>query len=232
MSGLRYLAVAIGAIGAIATGEVRADELQARLLQAMRASDPEAYGFQRTIAFERTGAARKVIVERYDPRAQPAQRWSLVSVDGRPASAKEVEQARKAKRESTPSYRELAKWFGAPAVRIDAAPGHATYRFDRLPAGAVKIGSHDASPDMHAEAYVNMTGKVPFVERVRFTSTKAFRMMLVASVQSIDVTARYAPLAGGAIVPATSASVLKGSMLGKSGQMTTAVTYAGFEPVR
>ena len=55
---------------------------------------------------------------------------------------------------------------------------------------------------------------------------------MVASVQSIDISARYVSLSSGAIVPAASASIINGSMLGKSGQITTAVTFGSFEAVR
>lgn len=216
----------------LVTVEAKADELQSKLLQGIKSNNPEAYSFQRSMVLERTGSARKVLVERYDPRAGAGQRWSLVSVDGHAPSAKDVEQSRKSRKGTTPSYHELAEWFGAPAVRTDTAPGYVTYRFSRLPAGVMKIGSHDASADTQAEAIVNVKGKMPFVERVRFTSTKGFRMMMVASVQSIDVSARYASLSNGAIVPVASASVINGSMLGRSGQITTAVTFASFEAVR
>ncbi|RZI60434.1 MAG: hypothetical protein EOP14_01140 [Pseudomonas sp.] len=219
-------------ICSFAAAEARADELQTKVLHAIRASQPDAYSFQRTLAFERTGSARKVLMERYDPRRPMNQRWSLVSVDGHPPRSKEVEQSQKSRKGPTPSYHELAEWFGAPAVRSDAAPGYVTYHFSRLPAGVMKIGSHDASADTQADALVNIKVKIPFVERVRFTSAKGFRMMMVASVQSIDFSARYTQFANGAVVPATSASTIKGSMFGKSGQMTTSVTFASFEAAR
>ena len=227
-SGIKYVVFILCSITAV---ESRADELQNRLLQGIRSTNPEAYSFQRSMILERTGSARKVLVERYDPRGQAGQRWSLVRVDGHAPSPKDIEQSRKSRKGTTPSYRELAEWFGAPAVRTDTAPGYVTYRFSRLPAGVIKIGSHDASADTQAEAVVNVKGKVPFVERVRFTSTKGFRMMM-ASVQSIDISARYVSLSSGAIVPAASASIINGSMLGKSGQITTAVTFGSFEAVR
>lgn len=219
-------------ICSFAAAEARADELQTKVLQAIRASKPDAYSFQRTMAFERTGSARKVLMERYDPRRPLDQRWSLISVDGHPPSSKEVEQSRKSRKGPTPSYYELAEWFGAPAVRSDVTSGYVAYHFSRLPTGVMKIGSHDASADTQAEAFVNIKGKVPFVERVRFTSAKSFRMMMVASVQSIDFSARYTQFANGVVVPTSSATVIKGSMLGKSGQITTAVTFASFEAAR
>lgn len=209
-----------------------ADDLQNRVLAAMRASRPDAFRFQRTSVADRTGAERKTVVERYDPARPPSQRWQLVSVDGRAPTAKESEKARKAKRGPAPSYAELADWFGAPATRSETTPGYVTYRFAKLPAGAVEIGSHDASADTQAEAMVNVRARTPFVERVRFTSTKGFRMMMVASVQSLDVVSRYAALATGEIVPASSASTITGSLFGKSGSIRSTATFSGFQAVR
>lgn len=211
---------------------LRLDELQSKVLSAISASRTDAFGFQRTMVIEKTGSARKVMVERYDPRRPLAGRWSLVSVDGRAPSAKELEQSRKAKRGPVPSYAELAKWFGATATRADTAPGHVIYRFGRLPAGALKIGSHDASADTQAEAFVNVKGNAPFVERVRFTSSKGFRMMMVASVKSMDVTSRYALLPTGAVVPEASTVTMTGSLLGKSGQIKSAVTFDAFQAIK
>ena len=209
----------------------RADELQQRLLAGMQATRADGFAFRQTTAIERTGAARKTLVEQFDPRRAAAERWSLISVDGRAPTEKDLAGWRKIKRERVPSYAENAKWFGTPATRVDA-DGVTTYRFARLPAGTLKIGSHDASADAQAEAVVNMRGRVPFVERVRFVTTKPFRMMLVASVQAITATARYAALPSGAVVPAEVASRTTGSLMGKSGVLTTQTTYADVQPVR
>ncbi|MCG7349657.1 hypothetical protein [Sphingomonas sp. ACRSK] len=222
----------VAAAAALAAAEARADELQNRVVAAMRASRPDAFRFQRTSITDRTGSARTTVVEQYDPGRPAALRWQLVSVDGRAPTAKEAEKSRKAKRGPDPSYAELAKWFGAPATRSEPTPGYVTYRFARLPAGSVKIGSHDASADTQAEAWVNVRAKTPFVERVRFTSTKGFRMMMVASVKSMDVVSRFALLPGGQVVPSASETTLTGSLLGKSGRIHATASYAAFQPVR
>ncbi|MDT9600192.1 hypothetical protein [Sphingosinicella rhizophila] len=107
-----------------------------------------------------------------------------------------------------------------------------TYRFARLPAGTLRIGSHDASAHTQAEAVVNVKGKTPFVERIKFTSTRKFRLMLVASVRSMTITGRYTLLPNGAAVPAEASSLLDGSMLGKSGQMKTVATFSDFRAAR
>ncbi len=212
--------------------EARADELQNKLLAAARATRADSFSFRRTIAIDGTDNPRKVMVEQYDPRRPAAQQWSLISVDGRAPTAKEIAESRKAKRGPVPSYGELAKWIGSPATRTDTSTGTVTYRFARLPAGTLKIGSHDASAHTQAEAIVNIKGKTPFVERIRFASTKKFKLMLVASVRSMTISGRYSLLPNGAAVPAEASSLLDGSMLGKSGQMKTMATFSDFRATR
>ena len=209
--------------------QARADALQDRVLAGMRVVRADAYAFQRSIAVVREGAAAKTVVERFDPRRPAAQRWTPVSVDGRAPAPKDLERARKAKRDRTPSYAELARWFGAPATRADGPAGYVVYRFARLPAGTLKIGSHDASADTSAEALVNVRGPAPFVERVRFASAKPFRMMMVARVQSIAATARYRPLPDGTPVPLDTATDMAGSLMGKAGRMRATATFSGWE---
>lgn len=217
---------------ALAPAAAWGDALQGEVLATMRATRADGFAFRRTIAIERSGAARKVFVERFDPRRPAADRWTLVSVDGRAPTAKETSQSRKAHRGPIPSYGELAKWFGAPALRSDNAPGQVTYRFARLPDGVLKIGPHDASRDTQAEAVVNTTGTAPYVERVRFTSNRPFRMMLVASVQAMTITARYRLLSSGGVAPAAITSAITGAMLGKSGKIDTVMTFDDVQPVR
>ncbi len=219
------------ALGCCARG-AHADELQDRVLAGARATRADSHLFRRTLAIERTGAPRQVRIEEHDPRRPTAQRWSLVSIDGRAPTAKELADARRQRRGPVPSYADIARWFGAPAVRVAAAPGYAAYRFARLPKGALKLGPFDASENVTAEAVVNVQGSRPFVERVRWTATKPFRMMLVASVRNMAVNARYRLLPDGYPVPQDLSSDTSGSMLGRSGRLRTAATYADFRPAR
>lgn len=224
--------LALTAATALIPATAHADALQNEVLAGIRATRADSFAFQRTITIERTGAARKVMVDRYDPRRPEPQRWSIVSIDGRAPTPKEATKSLKDRRGQVASYAELAKWFGGPATRSETAPGHVTYRFARLPDGVLKIGSHDASPDTQAEAVVNTTARTPFVERVRLTSTKPFRMMLVASVQSMVVNARYRLLPTGQVVPAATTTAINGAMLGKSGRLDSTITFDDVQPVR
>ncbi|MEG3145732.1 hypothetical protein U1839_13810 [Sphingomonas sp. RT2P30] len=228
----KYVLISVALAAGSVAGAADADTLQDQVLAMARNTRSDAFSFRRTMVMESTGSARKVVIEQFDPRRPAGAQWSLISVDGAAPTAKQVEQSRKAKRGPVPSYAQIAEWFGAPATRSDHAPGYVLYRFARLPQGALKIGSHDASADTQAEALVNTRGGVPFVEQVRLTSTKGFRMMLVALLQSMTISGHYRLLPDGHAVPADSASNLTGSLLGKAGQIKTTVTYTDFQKVR
>lgn len=221
-------ALATGGLG----GAAHADALQDQVLATARATRSDIYAFRRTITIERTGVARQVFVEQFDPRRPAGQQWLLASVDGHAPAEKDLKAWRKGDRGPVPSYNQLAKWFGGAATRSDGAQGHVTYRFARLPAGALKLGSHDASADTQAEAVVNIQGKFPYVERVRLVSTKSFRMMLVASVQSMATSGHYRVQPDGLAVPAESTSRIIGSLFGKDQTIQALATYSDFQKVR
>lgn len=229
---LKPLIVALALAASLTATAAQADPLQARVLAAARATPTDRFAFRRTMVIERTGAARKVVVEQFDPRRPAAGQWTLVTVDGRAPTAKEIAESRKAKRGPAPAYANIAKWFGGPATRSDPAPGRVLYRFARMPAGSLKVGSHDASGDARAEALVDTSGAVPFVERVRVTTTKGFRMMLVASIKTMTSTGRYRPLPDGTVVPGDMVTEMTGSLMGKAGQLKTTITHSEFRAVR
>jgi hypothetical protein len=223
---------ALAAAALLAPAAAHADALQDRVLAAARATSPERFAFQRSVRFARTGADAKTVVEGFDPRRAPDARWQLVSVDGRAPTKKDLADWRKQKRGDTPSYHEVAKWFGGPATATPTGPGRVLYRFARLPAGTFKINNRDLSADTAAEALVNTAGRVPFVERTQLRSTKGFRMMLVAKLDSMTATGRYRQLADGQVVPDGVTSDITGSLMGKNGTMTVRIAYSDQRAVR
>ncbi|WP_457351249.1 hypothetical protein [Sphingomonas sp. UYP23] len=225
------VALAIIALATATPGTAaHADALQARIVATARATPTALHAFRRTLSFERTGAPRTTYVEQFDPSRAAAERWSLISIDGRAPTPKEIATSRKANHGPIPSYAKLADWFGGPATRSETGGG-VLYRFARLPKGIFKIGSHDASADTQVEALVNTSGAVPFVEHVRMTSTKSFSVMLVASLRSITVDQRYRLLSDGTAVPSDATSALSGAMMGKAGTMRTSTTYSEFRAI-
>ena len=219
-------------LAALAT-PAQADPLQDQVLGGMRAANSADVGFTQTTRVERTGSAAKDYVTRYDPRAPAASRWSLVRVDGRAPTVKETREVLKGTgRAPLPGYARLAKWFGGPATRVAQGPGSVTYRFARLPAGTIKIGSHDASADTIVDAVVNTGGRVPYVERVRMTSSAPFRMMMVAKVDGFVFTSSYGLLPDGRPFPTGNDADMTGSMLGKSGSFKTRTRYTDVRATR
>lgn len=211
---------------------VQADPLQDQVLAGMKAAHTGDVAFTQTMRMEQTGSAAKDVVTRYDPHAAPGARWTLVSIDGRPPTAKQLASAarRSAKRSAPPSYGDLAKWFGGAATVVARTPASVTYRFARLPKGEIMMGSHDASADTVADAVVNITGKTPFVERVRLASSAPFRMMLVAKVERYVFTSSYALLADGRPFPNGTDADISGSLMGKAGSMKTRIRFADVRP--
>lgn len=226
---MRAAVLALLAIAAPAA----ADPLQDRVFAGMRGVETGDVGFTATTAIERSGAAKQVIVTRYDPRAAAGRRWTVVRVGDRAPTAKETAQILKAANGTpVPAYSKLLKWFGGPATRVAQTGSTVTYRFARLPAGTVKMGSHDASADTVADAVVNTAGAKPFVERVHLSSAKPFRMALVARVAHYDFYSSYAPLPDGRPFPTGTDGEIAGSVMGKGGTLATHSRYAEVRATR
>ncbi|UVO54646.1 hypothetical protein [Sphingomonas sp. SUN039] len=211
---------------------VFADALQQQVLAGAKAVSARDFTFIQTMRFERTGAAPMERVSRYDPRGV-GKPWTLMKIDGKPPTPKQMEQdARRASRVPPPSYARIAEWFGAPATRITTTPTSVTYRFASLPKGTIKMGSYDASPNTSAEAVVNIAGKVPFVERARFSSNTPTRLFLVAKLERFVANSTYRLLPDGRPVPSSVATEFSGSMMGKAATMTTRTNYSEFAAAR
>lgn len=228
----RWGVIATAAFAATAPMAARADALQDRVVAAARQVPPTGFAFTQTTRAEQTGSAAKLFVSRYDPAQPVGRRWTLVSIDGAAPTPKQVASAAKRSKDQTPaSYADLAKWFGSAATRVAETPTSVTYRFARLPAGTVKIASHDASADTVADAVVDTSGRVPVVTRIRYVSTTPFRMALVAKVERYVFTSSFR-LLDGVPVPATTEGEMKGSLLGKSGAIVTRTSYSDMRAVR
>lgn len=210
-----------------------ADPLQQQILAGAKAVNDGDFAFSQTTTMQRSGETMKAFVMRFDPRRPAGARWVLVSAEGRTPTAKEAAGAAKQSNSApVPSYARIARWFGAPATRIATGKDSVTYRFPALPKGTVKIAGHDASQDTIAEAMVNIAGAAPFVERVRFTSTKPFRMALVAKIERFVFTTTNRLTADGRPVMVEGDGDMTGSLLGKAGWFKTKTVYSDVRPAR
>ena len=228
---MRSFAAAVPVFLVVIPGIASADALQQQVLAAAKAVGPGDFAFTQAVRFERTGAPTKHFVQRYDPRRPAA--WTLLRVDDRVPTAKEIkDSAKMSARGRVPSYAQIADWFGAPATRIATTPTTVTYRFVNLPKGAIKMGPLDASANTVVEAVVNTAGRVPFVERARFTSNKAFRMMMVVKVDRFVIDATNRLLPDGRPVSESATTEFTGSFMGKAQTLKTRTVYSDVQPVR
>ena len=213
-------------------GVAYADALQQQVLAAAKSVTPADFAFTQSLRIERTGTPAKLVVQRYDPR-RGAAGWTLLKVDDRAPTAKEsADSAKNSAKGRVPTYARITEWFGAPATRIATTPTSVTYRFASLPRGAVKMGSHDASPNTSVEAVVNTAGRIPFVERARFTSNAPFRMFVVAKVERFVFTSTNRLTPDGRPVPESTMTEFSGSFMGKAQTMKTAMRYSDLQGVR
>jgi hypothetical protein len=217
---------------ALYPASAQADALQQQVLVAARSVKPGDFAFNQSVRFERTGVPAKLFVQHYDPRRGTAA-WTLIKIDDRAPTDKErKDSAKMAARGKVPSYAQNADWFGAPATRVAKTPTTVTYRFANLPKGAIKMGPFDASANTSVEAVVNTAGRVPFIERARFVSTKSFRMMLVVKVDRFVITATNRLLADGRPVPETTATEFAGTFMGGAQTLKTRTTYSEYAAAR
>jgi hypothetical protein len=215
----------------LAPAPVQADALQQQVLAVARSVGPNDFAFTETTRAERTGKPANASVTRHDPRT-PA-KWTLLSTDGKPPTAKQsASSARFRAKAKVATYARIAEWFGAPAPRVAATPTHVTYRFVAMPKGALMMGPYDASTNTAVEAVVNAAGRVPYVERARFTSKAAFRMMMVVKVESFIVTATYRLLPDGRPVNDSVMTEFAGSFMGSAQTLRTRTSYSDYAAAR
>ena len=220
--------------GSARAADPAAEAVKQRVLEHARTVSVDDYNFTRTARTEQIEGDKKterVVVERFDP-ANP-QRWTLISVDGRPPNADELKKmAKDGPKRRTGHYGRVAGYFNAPAPATTDARGRTIFHFDTLPSETVIVTGVDISADSRCEATVDTSGAVPFVEQVRFTLKKPVRIKVVAKLEKFEATSRYRMMPNGKPVPVEQVSEMTGSMMGKQGRINTAVTYSDHRAVR
>lgn len=209
------------------------DALLDRIVADARAVGPDDFAWTRAVRTEQRSGGKvetRNIVERYDPTRPADKRWTLLNVDGRAPTAKELQDHSKAMADAmVPSYGRVARYLEAGAQRV--AKGERTaYRAMKLPKGALTIAKADLSAGAQAEAIV-ADGPKPYVERLDLVSTKPVRMMLVAKVERMDASSRYKLMPDGRPVLVEQISEMRGSMLGRAGTIRTVATFSDHRPV-
>lgn len=212
-----------------------ADALKERIIAHARTVTPEDFAYTRTVRTEGTEGEKKeqtVIIEKWDPSKPLDQRWTLISIDGKPPDAEQLKTYRKeVPKRRIAYYGRVAGYFGKPATSATDAKGRTIFRFASLPKDTVMVADADISTNATGEVVVDTTGATPFIEEVRFSSTKPTRVKLVAKIERFETMTRYRLMADGKPAPVELSSEMVGSMLGKEGRIRTRITYTDHRAV-
>jgi hypothetical protein len=211
------------------------DSLKERIIAHARTVSAEDYAYTRTVrteSFEGEKKEERVIVERWDPAKPAEQRWTLVSIDGKPPEADMLKTYRKElpKRRQA-YYGRVAGYFAKPATSSVDTRGRTIFRFASLPKETVMVADADISANATGEVVVDTTGATPFIEEVRFTSTQPTRVKLIAKIDRFETKTRYRLMPDGKPVPIELSSEMVGSMLGQQGRVRTRIAYTDHRAV-
>ncbi|MEO8043410.1 MAG: hypothetical protein ABI674_00770 [Spartobacteria bacterium] len=229
--------IALLALGAVASAAAQpnAAEFKQRVLAQARGMSADDFAFTRTVRTEQTSngkTEKRVAIEKFDPSKPADARWTLVSVNGAPPSADELNDFRKdvAKRTIVPGYHWLAGYFGTPATTSTDARGRTVFRFTALPNETVKVMDSDVSQNATAEVSVSEVKGAPFAEEVRIT-LKPMRLKLVMKIERFESTARYRMGPDGRPLLVEQISDMTGSGMGQEGRFHTETTYSDHRSV-
>lgn len=219
---------------AVQAADDGSEAMRQRILTGARMVSADDYAFTRTARTQETegGKTEKhVTIERYDPARPADQRWTLVSMDGRTPTADELSKHRKGLAgRRVANYGRVADYFAAPAAAAADAEGRKVMKFEKLAKGSLLVNDADISANATGEATINDSGEAPFVEQMRFTSTKSTRVKLVAVIERMESTTRYRMMPNGKPAPVEQITDMTGSMMGKQGRIRTVLTYSDHAP--
>jgi hypothetical protein len=223
------LPIAAAAIATLVTVPVRA-ETDATLKQLLAESaKAPVVAFERTVKAELRPEGDKgpaQMVERFTPTGPASGRWTLLSIEGKPPTAKQQEAHRKSSAGAIiPGFHRLHLVLTPQPLRRTEAGGKTVYHWQSLPEGAVTTPGGDISRNLSADATVEEVGGKPIISKVRLYAAKPFKIRGIATMNSFDVTSTYRVHAGmPMLVAQTSQSDVK-APFGMGGQRKSVMSY-------
>jgi hypothetical protein len=152
-------------------------------------------GFERSLRAEVRPDSDKgpaQYVERFTPTGPASGRWTLISLDGKAPTAKQVEQHRKTSAEAViPGFHRLHLVLSPTPTKRTEVGGRTVYLWPSLPEGAVTTPGGDISRNLSAEATVEDAGGKPIISKVRIFAAKPFKIRGIATMNSFEVTSQY-----------------------------------------
>jgi hypothetical protein len=199
------------------------------------AARAEKSGFERTTRTVKQtddGPVTQIQIDRFNPRAPAAQQWTLLSVDGRTPTRKEISEHRKLVSSlPVPGFYRLSAILAGEPSKSTEARGRTIYRWDSLPPRSMPTPGPDVSTRMAAEAIVERIRGRPVLTSVRLFAPKPFPVMAVAKVNSFDLMNHYAEGSGGTpmLVSQTSSTDIA-APFGQGGRQQSQVNFRPLTP--
>ncbi|WP_156256990.1 hypothetical protein [Sandarakinorhabdus oryzae] len=205
--------------------ELRLEPLRDAIITDARATNPATIAFDRTTTAVRRGPGIKdktVTVERWD-----GQHWSLVSVNGKPPTASQLKDFRKATAANpVPGYYRLAALMAAASDISTDGDGRKVLKIPVLPPGTVRTDTSDISSHLSGEAVLASNDGKPYVARLKVKAHENFKLNLLIKVTNFEQISDYRLGPDGRPRLASQTADSKGSMFGFVGGETNEVTYA------
>ena len=197
--------------------------LQPALVADAKALVPAALAFERATRTTATDGKETKVETRLD--RWDGKTWSLVSIDGKPATPEaSVKWNKDRAGKPVPSYHRLAQLLGGSARQATDASGATVLMLDALPPGSIDI-SGDRSDEFAAEAIVDTSGTRPWVRRFHAHARAPFRIMIVGKIDRFDLVSDYALDPSGHPMLVHQIQDYAGSGPGQSGSVRTESTY-------
>ncbi|MFQ3665346.1 MAG: hypothetical protein SNJ79_04815 [Sphingomonadaceae bacterium] len=163
-----------------------------------------AYPFERTrtITDTRGGGTKRVEVDRYDPAKPEGERWTLVSVDGKPPTADQQKAWAKAIADQpiAPGPWRLDPLLSGGEPKVTKNGQETIYAWPRLPKGSLPFGRFDVTGNLAAELSVIEVNGRPTVRQMRVFAPQPFRVLAIARFDVMTVTSDYARDANGRLI--------------------------------
>lgn len=226
----RLAAIFFACLASVPAAAAAPDPLRDRLIADARALAPPTMSFERSTTAQATSQSESESERRVDRWSGKA--WTLVSLNGKPPGPDDTAKyAKQAKNGIVPGYYRLANFLAAATGRSTDARGRIVYHVAAMPKGSVNVGS-DVSDKMAADISVEAGDGAPYVAQLHVFSREAFRVMLVAKVDSFDAVSEYARGSDGKPVLVRSVNVVTGSQFGKAGTQRTEAVISNVRAAR
>lgn len=168
------------------TTALRAGEMPPALTKALASFQTEGakdWGFTQT-----TASSTKSLVERYDASKPEFSRWTLLSKDGRPATADEIKEynqmlTRRKPGQTAPNVKDQIRPETCEALGVEN--GRARYRFQ------LKAGDEEDKSAEHMVVIFSLHEASGTIERVELTSIHPFSPMFTVKIDEARTVIDY-----------------------------------------